>query len=208
MPGIPRRTCPACARRYAGLVDAACVVCQGLGTLNLGNAALHYYPAPAVARAVELHLEGVAANATHTQPPNARAQVLEAAVDELRAAGVLAGALDGVGTPAGPLPPIPTVTLEASAHHYAAQLGADTADPTLLDAGPRTLRKARPTRTDLPALSANGHPAHLAQVADPIDTLGPDGWQLAAEHRRTDWTAAAITASVPTAAARRRKANA
>lgn len=201
-----RRTCPACSRRYAGLVDPECVICSGLGVVGLGAAALHTAPAAAVARAVELYLEAAARDAGARLPPGQpRREALEAAAAELRVVGVLADP-----PTAGPQHPA-TGSVPVREHHrrvdvIAAQLAARAgveptgddaqrldADPTLY--GPRD----RPGAAGLPVVSAAGHPARLAMAADPKDPLGStrdEAWaRINTEHR-----AAVVAAAVGRAA--------
>lgn len=205
----PRRTCPACARRYAGLIAADCPVCSGLGVLTLGAAALHHHEAPAVARAVELYLEHHAGRTADTLPLGQHRPALRAAVDELRVAGVLASSADATGERAHQPRTVvsPPRVVELDAHRLAKQLGAATTITLLeaLKAGPGPLARARPSYLADPATwtSANGHRAHLSRVADPVDPLGPDGQEL--EHTRGAHTHAAtvIAAAVPTVVRRR-----
>lgn len=203
----PRRTCPSCTRRYAGLVDPECVVCHGVGSLTLGAAALHYYPAEAVGRAIELYLETRAAEANHTTTPEKRLGVVEAACDELRHAGVLATTPDHRAAPTATAPPIPTSLVELAARQYATRLGGTptTTTTATVDAGPQPLTRARPHRTAMPTLSAAGYPSHLARVCDPVDPLGPDGVILENGRKATEHVADVITTSIPEAARRRRK---
>ena len=85
------RTCPACQRRYAGLIDPECVICGGRGVLGLGAAALHKQEPPAVARAIEVYLEAAARAAQQHLPiGDERREALAAAVDELRHGGLIA----------------------------------------------------------------------------------------------------------------------
>jgi len=205
----PRRTCPACQRRYAGLIDPACPVCAGLGVLTLGAAALHHHEAPAVARAVELYLEHHAAQAAGTLPLGQHRPHLEATVAELRVAGVLASTADATGERAHQPRTLvsPPRVVELDAHRLAKQLGATTTITLLeaLRAGPGPLARARPSYLAHPSewTSANGHRAHLARVADPVDPLGPDGQEL--EHTRTahNHTATVLVTAVPSVVRRR-----
>lgn len=208
---LPRRLCPACARRYAGLVAHDCPVCAGRGVLTLGAAALHHYDTPAVARAVDLFLEHAAQQATHHLPLSDRRSALEAATDDLRVAGVLSSTADASGTPArapGPTDTASARVTELNAHRLTRDLGrpptprvaaalTSRPDPALTDARPRD---GRP-----PQASAQGHRAALATIADPIDPLGPDVAVLVSTRRNTDHTATVIATAVPKAARDRRK---
>lgn len=64
------RTCPACARREAGLIDPECIVCAGDGRLELGPLALHRRTPQVVARAVEMNLEATARLALSGRDPD------------------------------------------------------------------------------------------------------------------------------------------
>lgn len=210
---IPRRTCPACARRYAGLVSADCPICRGLGVLPLGAAALHAFEPDAVARAVELYLEHAAQAATERLDLGDRRDALEVATDELRAAGVLASSAAGVGTPAHPSGPggatspgVVEVDARRLAHAAGRTLkgGEDVtlALPPLTDLQGHRYRDGR-----TPTASANGHRAALAVIADPIDPLGPDVAELAADRFATDHQAEVIAQATPHAAHQRRQAH-
>lgn len=185
-----RRTCPACARRYGGLIAEDCPICQGTGALALGAAALSQHTAPAVARAVELYLELKAQDAGPL-PAAERGDALEAAVLDLRSAGVLAHGQDPT-SPGRPGTNRPTA--ERDATRYTAQL---TGRPVLatvpahLAAPTIPLLTARPDRVTAHA-SANGHRAHLARIADPIRPTGPDLLDLDAERRTVDHAARVI----------------
>ncbi len=87
------RTCPLCQRRYAGLVEPTCVVCDGVGVVGLGAPALHKTAPEAVARSVEVYLESAAGKAIDTLPQSDRLPALRAAVGELKHAGVIADRL-------------------------------------------------------------------------------------------------------------------
>lgn len=205
----PRRVCPACQRRYAGLVAADCAVCQGLGVLNLGAAALAHYDAAPVARAVELYLEAHARRHRHELPLGQHRQGLESAVDELRIAGVLAAPHEG-GTPARA--PIPTDAASArvaelDSYRVARALGTPvtTIVVAALAAPPvDDLAQVRPRDGRAPTGSANGHRSALATAADPLDPLGDDTAVIAATRYADTHRANVIAAAVPVAANRRR----
>lgn len=91
---MPSRTCPACSRRYAGLIDPDCVICAGVGALTLGAAGLHKNDPAVAARAVEIYLEVTARHALKSLPiGEPRMEALSAAVAELKHAGLLADSL-------------------------------------------------------------------------------------------------------------------
>lgn len=209
MTAHPRRTCPACARRYAGLIAPDCPVCQGLGVLNLGAAALHHYEPAPIARAVELYLEATSRRLRRQLDLGQHRQALEAAVDELRLAGVLTSTADAAGTPArAPIPQdaASARVAELDAYRATRDLGAtpDTATLEGLRAQPQPLdRRSRPIDGRPPQTSANGHPSALATIADPLDPLGPDTGALTIQRHAHDHRARVIAAATPTAATRR-----
>lgn len=186
-----RRTCPACARRYGGLVADDCRVCAGTGTIGLGAAALHHHSPPAVARTVELYLES-----TVRAVPDyaARPDAVAAAVLELRTAGVITTAYDGTGTPTGHLRETTPRIAELDAHRLTRTLTGDLA-PTvatleaLRPAPPVPLVDARGDLDTLPHASANGDRSLLARTLDPIDPLGPDLAVLDLDRRRQEHAA-------------------
>lgn len=210
-PAAPRRTCPACQRRYAGLVAPDCVVCQGLGVLTLGAAALHHYDPAPIARAIELYLETNARRTRTELPLGLHRAALEVSVDELRLAGVLATVTDSAGTPAhAPRPQDATAphVAELDAYRATRNLGQhpDTATLEALrpDTQPIPLHRARPRDGRPPQASATGHPSALATIADPIDALGPDTATLELDLFTSNHRARVIAAAVPQAATRRR----
>ena len=208
MSAAPRRTCPACSRRYAGLIAPDCPICQGLGVLTLGAAALHHFEPAAVGRAVELYLEAKARQSRQELPLGQHRQALESHVDELRVAGVLASTADAGGHPArSPVPPDASSARVAELDAYRAtrQLGAtpDTAVLNALTSPDLPLDRARPRDGRPPQASATGNPSALAAIADPIDPLGPDTGALTIQRHAHDHRARVIAAATPTAATRR-----
>lgn len=169
-----RRTCPACARRYAGLIDPDCPICQGTGALSLGAAALAQTTPPAAARAVELFLEASARRARATLPLAALRPALEAAVDEARHAGLLADRFE-TGPPAHARISDQAGSVdELDALRTARRAGAEVDDRDRAALHPRAtapLHLARPNPAAVPVLSANGHRSQLARTADPIHPL-------------------------------------
>lgn len=204
---LSRRACPACSRRYAGLIPADCPVCDGIGILALGNAALSRHNPAAVARAVELYLEHAAHRAARDLPYAQRRAALELAVTELRTAGVLATIAD-TGTPATPAQPDDAQArslAERDAYTVATDLNArpTTAVLNALAASTIPLTACRPGTHVLAIASANGHPAQLARAADPIDPLGPDLLELAAERRTTEHAGRVLASATDQLATRR-----
>lgn len=208
MTAHPRRTCPACARRYAGLVDPDCPVCQGLGVLNLGAAALHNFDPAPVARAVELYIETRAQRVRQELPLGQHRDALEAAVDELRLAGVLSSTADASGRPAHARQPVDSASArvaELDAYRAARTLGTpvSTRVTRSLDAPLIPLEAARPRDGRPPQASATGHRSATATIADPIDPIGPDSGELELALRTATHSARVIAAAVPLAALKR-----
>lgn len=206
-----RRVCPACSRRYAGLIAPDCAVCCGIGSLGLGAAALAQAEPNAVARAIELYLEHKA-RAARAHPNRDHRGLLEAAVHELRTAGVLTS-LSQPDTPArhrthGALA---DSLAETAAARLSATLGARPTPATHAALSPVNtipLAQARHHGAPFPHASANGHTAALCVAADPIDPLGPDTATLAGDRDRDEHRAlvlAAACAQLATRKTRRKK---
>lgn len=84
------RTCPACSRRYGGLIDAGCVVCAGDGVLQLADAGLHKNDPSVVALAVERYLEATLAATVRAElDATDTAHALVTSIHELVHAGLL-----------------------------------------------------------------------------------------------------------------------
>jgi hypothetical protein len=181
-----RRACPACLRRYAGVIAPDCPVCRGLGTITLGAAALASADPRAVARAIELYLETAARRARETLPVAQLREALTAAVDDLRHAGVIAGR-DAGHEPSVQHPPAPVAphVAEQQAVTLARGLGEPVAErdrAALIPAAVAPIRLARPERTTpIPVLSAAGARSSDERAADVIDQAVA---QLAAKRRR------------------------
>lgn len=207
---LPRRTCPACARRYAQLVAPDCPVCQGLGVLNLGPAALAHHTPAAVSRAVELHLEGTSRRTQGELPLGQHRDALEAAVDELRLAGVLASPHDTA--PTDTVPDVPETFAEVVDAELAGRrasrdvLGTPVTRPIVdaLAADPvADVTDLRPRTGRPPTGSAGGHRSALATIADPIDPLGPDTAVIQTTRYADTHRARVIAAATPHAARRK-----
>lgn len=213
MPAQPRRVCPACARRYAGLVATDCPICRGLGVLTLGAAALHHYDTAAVARAIDIYLEHHAQTIRDQLPLGNRRAALEAATDNLRTAGILASTADAAGTPARTPTPHDTASArvtEQEAYRVTRDLGAHPTTRVLAALAapplpPGDLPTARPRNGTIPTASTTGHQSATATIADPIDPLGPDTTTITNTRATTDYRARVIAAAIPTAANRRRR---
>lgn len=203
----PRRTCPACQRRYAGLVANDCPVCQGIGVLSLGAAALAHYEPAAVARAIDLYLENAAHQAINRLPLGERREALEVATDELRIAGVLASTDTLARAPRHTIPDAEAATVtELEAYRVTGELGRPATRAVLSSlAAPQVddLAPHRPRNGRVPTASLNGHLAAIAVIADPIDPIGPDVAQLAETQRVDTYRARVIAAAVPQAVHKR-----
>lgn len=86
-----RRLCPACARRWSGLVDPQCPVCAGSGVLVVTRGATGQYGAEAASLAVEVALEGQARWSAFRAPGDYRAgcRALTAGVRHMQGNGLL-----------------------------------------------------------------------------------------------------------------------
>ena len=179
-----KRICPACQTRRARLVAADCPVCEGAGVLSLGPESIIDYGAETTSRAVSVALEAVARH--HDDPKGeqgAGIAALRSAVAALAGAGLLAGEL----IPAA----LPRPSRGATAVSVAQVTLGVPISPTdwiLPDAAPYRYKAGdRPGARGLPLLSDDGHPSHLARIADPanpIDTnTTADVYRRAAEHR-------------------------
>lgn len=179
-----RRICPACTHRKNQLVEADCIVCQGRGVLHLGAGALTLYTADVVAEAVLLALEAKAreADMTLTLSDDRTAGIREA-ISMLEEAGVLAPADAPLHLTPPPAPPVYRRTRKRDeAGRFAPEFDPSELaeqfvqselfpmDAVLAHAGRFEYEEEdRPNARGLPVLSANGHPSHLARVADPME---------------------------------------
>lgn len=199
---MARRTCPACPRRYAGLVDVDCVVCDGVGVIALHPVALHRQDAAVVSRAVELYLEAAAREDANRLPlGDPRKTALAAAVARLRAARIIEAPLgvserEQAHAPEGPERRI----ADSEAARVVSQLGGSVrpSDAANLDAAPVTYGiHDRPRASGLlPRVSAGGSPSAMAKAADPTDALGPDTRAEVYARMSLDRQAAVLAAAV------------
>jgi hypothetical protein len=165
------------------VIPAECPVCDGAGTLELGRAAIVQHGPDVAARSVEIALETAAryalADAAMT-PETARA-ALRAAVTQLRTAGVLAR------TPGTPPPPEQTAP------------SGSPPEAVTLDAPPLIWAvDDRPTAAGVVGFSAAGYISRLAQVADPLDFMGPSTSQIVSRRTILDRQAATLAAAAAT----------
>ncbi len=178
---MARRTCPACPKRYAGLVADDCPVCNGVGVIGLHPAALYRSDPAVVARAVDLFLESACreAAAVHAPGGTGRLEALAAAAQRLRDARVTTAPLGVAEGDAAYTPEYPaTRVVDAYAARMSRELGqaVKPSDVANLDAAKVTHAADDRPRAHglLPRTSAAGFPSQLAMAADPTDALGPD----------------------------------
>ncbi|ALF01276.1 hypothetical protein FDH47_gp65 [Arthrobacter phage Brent] len=162
------RACPACIKRYAQLIDPACPVCLGAGVLRLGPAALALHEPAVVSQAVAIALEAEARDIDlKLTLSDDRTTPLRNTVKQLIDAGILAY---GIKIPTAVHKPVDkSETPEELAARLTEVIIVDV-DAKLINAPTYEYRAdERPNARGLPLLSANGHPSHLARVADPAE---------------------------------------
>jgi hypothetical protein len=197
-----RRTCPACARRYAGLITPDCAVCWGVGVIGLGPAALHRSEPAVVARSIELYLEAASRTVAADLPlGDERRDALAAAADELRVAGVIADSLahgeaahHRADAPEGAARRVTDSEAARMAHLAGARLTPSDAanlDAEAIEYG----LDDRPLAKALPVVSASGSQSFLARAADPADPLGDTRQQVYARDA-TERRAVVLSAAV------------
>lgn len=208
---MARRTCPACQRRYAGLVDPDCPICEGVGVVALHPVALYRSDPVVVARAIELYLESTSREAARVLPPGElRRDAVAVGAARLRAARVIGeplGVADNSDRTPEPEGAAERRIVDWEAARLAVENGATMrpSDAANLDAdrvsyGPDD----RPHASGLlPSVSAGGHPSALAKAADPRDALGPDTRALVYAEHATDRSARVVASAVDQAAAAR-----
>ncbi|UGL61956.1 hypothetical protein SEA_EASTWEST_73 [Arthrobacter phage EastWest] len=163
------RCCPACTRRHAQLIDPRCPICGGTGVLRLGPAALALHEPEVVSQAVAIALEAEARDVdlklTYSDD---RLTPLRGTMKQLIDAGILLqGGLKLPNQKSKQLPKADT------ARDLAAQITdviiVETDDVLINAPHYEYSAHERPNARGLPALSANGHPSHLARVTDPAE---------------------------------------
>ena len=145
-------------------MDPDCPVCDGFGTLTLGEAALHHYHPRVVGEAITLTLEAHARQADAGQTlSDDRLSAVRVAMEVLRDAGIIDNST--------PLPR--ALTRQASAQGIASRLVQDELpgiDQALTRAPHYVYPEgSRPGARGLPVLSRHGHPSSLARITDPAD---------------------------------------
>ena len=197
----PTRLCPACVHRRARLVAPDCPVCDGHGVLHLGRA-VHVAGPVEAAHAVAIVLEATARDVETVYPMDREAadwaavSEIRAAMDDMRAAGLIRGTTTGTTAAGGngpalaqsvtPVTILPSDWTLPEAAAYAYQVGE------------------RPGARGMPVLSADGHPSHLARVLDPADPETPTGEAVHAATAERRGAAVLAAAAQQVAATRRR----
>ncbi|ASR78098.1 hypothetical protein SEA_TIMINATOR_69 [Arthrobacter phage Timinator] len=181
------RSCPACTKRQAQLVDPKCPICQGRGVLQLGPAALAHNDAVVVSQAVAIALEAEARDIDlKLTRSDDRISPLRSTIRALQEAGVLDGF--GISFPT-------TVHKAVDKSEDPEQLARQLTEVIIVDVDARLIDAPhceydigdRPNAYGLPPLSANNHPSHLARVTDPAEVGGSTAEQVvtrAAQARR------------------------
>lgn len=175
-----RKICPACHTRTDHIIHPDCVVCEGNGYIVLGEGAVSLYTPEAVSQAVELGLEAVARTADMTLTlSDDRAACIRSAIEKMQVAGLLcAEESPYINKVWWSKPPAKQPRDEhgkfasfIDAGELAEQAVQESLIPmdfVLATAAPYEYQEGeRPNARGLPVLSANGHPSHLARVADP-----------------------------------------
>lgn len=192
------RCCPACAKRHSQLISSNCPVCNGYGTITLGQAALSLHEPATVATAVEIAVEAVARQVDTTMTlSDDRHAPLRAAITMLTDAGIVehpgarktahkprhlhlvvdnTTAVEAAATYVPTVTPLDAVLTLAPAHQY------DEHD--------------RPNARGLPILSAAGHPSHTARIVDPM-TPGNDTAETFRERRAQQRSAQILVEAAP-----------
>lgn len=196
---MTRRVCPACQRRWAGLVADDCPICAGTGTLDLGRAAVQTKSAEAASLAAELILEttarqDLAATSTQHAPPiDVARRHLTEAVDKMRRAGLLARTPEPSPTTVrGPF------NRDQAERRALAISGAARSDLYLLHRPALELQPDdRPLAAGgIPGFSAAGYVAHHVRVADPRYPFGPSTRDVWTGRYATHRAAKALATSV------------
>ncbi len=207
------RICPACCTRYAQLVAPDCVICAGSGIIRLGAGALALYEPDVVSLAAGIALESAARAADQSMNLTAdRRKPVRATVNTLVDAGIIARP-----TPTKPRPPrvrpqnrttggrFATETTPSELARSCVQTSILDLDAVLITAAPYRYQPSdRPNARGLPLLSANGHPSHLARIADP-ETPGNDTCTTIQKRTTDAGVAKLLIAAAPEAAAIRRQ---
>lgn len=183
-----KRLCPACLTREGRVVAMDCPLCNGEGTVTLGEECVATFGPVVTAHAVSAALESVARAVDTPGVPNGTQR---AALAETMALLSRSG-ITGPGRP-------PEATRAAADSLAAAAIGRPVQPlDVMLPEAPayRYGPGERPGARGLPVLSADGHPSHLARICDPADALDTPTHQHAAEVRKREWKARALAAAI------------
>lgn len=178
-------------------------MCDGHGTLKLGEAALHHYHPRVIGEAIVLTFEAYARHADqqHTLSDD-RLTATRAALTALRDAGLIDNAR-----------PLPAALARHRADPDPAPLLAATITQQPLPGIDRALAHAdhydypadaRPGVRGLPVLSRSGHPSSLARITDPADPHRNTA-TVHLERSRDASAARRLAGIAPEAAAKRRR---
>lgn len=189
-----KRLCPACSVRHAKLVDVDCVVCQGAGTLELGEAALAFHEPDVVSIAVGIALEAYARTIDVSLTlSDDRPAALRATVKQLADAGI-------IDRPARRRVTREPLRAAESARELAGSVtlvSLRPSDESLPDAPAFAYQVGdRPNARGLPLLSSEGYPSHLARVIDPTEP-GRDTAAHLTDRKSAERQAAVIVKAVP-----------
>lgn len=177
--------CPACRRRWTGLVADDCPVCSGEGRLPLARGAMEKHGAEVASMAVELGIETRSRNDLGQRLDLGQARRNQTKTVE-RMRGILL-ARTGEQSVLGPRKVLTIAQVRDRAAKAAQEYHPEAAEafdtPVLVwTSDDRPLAHG-----GIPGFSAGGFVAHLMRVADPQDPLALDGTRGRAQKR---WAAA------------------
>ena len=180
-----RQLCPACIHRENGIINTACIVCDGKGHLYLSDTALSIYHPETVAEAITITLEA-AARLGDSSPflSGDRLLPVREALLQLRDTGILDAecttltrAMASKGRTSHPAKAIAAEVLQEPILTIDTVL--PTAEPHVYEYGDK------PGKRGLPVMSRNGHPSSLARVTDPADPFADTPATVRRRHRKT-----------------------
>lgn len=162
-----KRLCPACSVRHAKLIDPGCSVCQGVGTVTLGEAALAFNDPDVVSIAVGVALEAYARTIDKALTlSDDRLGPMRATVKQL----VDAGLIDRPARARKQREPLAPAESPRKLAGSVAAVSVTEGDERLQSAPPFAYSIGdRPNARGLPLLSSEGYPSHLARVVDPAE---------------------------------------
>lgn len=212
-----RKLCPACVTRLELVVHPDCIVCAGTGYLSLHEGAVALYRPEVVSKTIELCLEAAARISDMTRTlSDDRTRRVSSVIEKLQSVGLLVEEES----------PYINTAWWAKKRKSKQPRGEDGKFAPLLDAGELTeqvlqeplvpldmvlstadpyeyQQDERPGARGLPILSDNGHPSHLARIADPMEPgRSTIDWVKA---RHTDQRDATVLVEAVNLAAARKK---